>query len=154
MSGASHQTANLPNCHPPDYTKACLSILAPSPVLVCENEDIDNGAILPSPTCSKNFCGRYLKNGNSTAGSSAFLAALAVKNLKAPSVNNFICGGSLINRRYVVSAATCHDEMNSPIVEVRIGGFALLNRFGENFSLGHCFLFLAVKNRKSIQTKT
>ena len=114
------------------YSSYILGILT-KPVF-CENENTEDGSILPSPACSKNFCGRNIQNSSSAVGSSAFIAVLGVTEKRNEHLVQYICGGALINRRYVVSAATCHDEEKHPIVEVRMGGFTLSKPLGKNSS--------------------
>ncbi len=74
-----------------------------------ENYD---GTILPTPTDLENNCGSALSSGfivggqNAKKGAHPFIAALGYKNTN----NNkdlpiiYACGGSLINRRYIVTA--------------------------------------------------
>ena len=96
-----------------------------APDLKCNDDDPEDGSLLPSPNCVKNVC------STGATSSSAFIALIGVKNRIDPSVINYVCSGSLINRRYVVSAATCYDEAKSPISEVVLGAFKLLNINGK-----------------------
>ena len=97
---------------------------AANPEQPCFNDDSD-GFVLPSPNCNKNGC--------STSGdsSSAFIAVLGSKDDLDTDVVNYVCGGSLITRRHVVSAATCHDPIKAPIIEVRVGLVKLSNLSGK-----------------------
>ena len=56
------------------------------------------------------------------------------KNSKYP---KFFCGGSLINTRYVLTAATCYIPSN-PINLVRLGEFYLNNRDKQDCLDNHC----------------
>jgi len=77
--------------------------------LSTENYD---GTILPTPTDSENTCGSVVTFGSIVGGHDAkkgaypFIAALGYKNTKneedLPII--YACGGSLINRRYIVTA--------------------------------------------------
>jgi hypothetical protein len=80
-----------------------------APDVVNENYD---GTILPTPDDDNNTCGAVVTFGSIVGGVEAkkgaypFIAALGVKNNKNPEKLDvvYICGGSLINRRYIVTA--------------------------------------------------
>jgi len=85
----------------------------PDPIETEPSTENYDGTILPTPTDAINNCGSGVTFGSIVGGHDAkkgaypFIAALGYKNAK----NNanelpiiFACGGSLINRRYVLTA--------------------------------------------------
>ncbi len=82
-----------------------------SPVTEASIENYD-GTILPTANDSINSCGSEVTFGFIVGGHDAkkgaypFIAALGIKNTKNPEKLDmiYICVGSLINRRYVVTA--------------------------------------------------
>jgi len=66
---------------------------------------------------------------NAKPGAYPFIAALGYhrKDKKGKQVTRYACGGTLINRRYVVTAAHCHDDKRptKSIAEVVIGDYDL-----------------------------
>jgi hypothetical protein len=64
------------------------------------------------------FSGFLIGGEDAKRGSYPFVAALGVKDNFGRTV--WACGGALINRRYVVTAAHCHSD-KSPIAAVLLG---------------------------------
>lgn len=125
-------------------------------------------------------CGLSLDTGYIIGGSTAargefpFLALLGYSNPERSSSQKILyrCGGTLLNRKYVVTAAHCHDPTKSSerIVEVVLGehdvaldpdcnnGCALAQRFipnevirHENYGLSSRYFFFLRKNNNLYQ---
>jgi hypothetical protein len=80
---------------------------------------------LPSAGTIGNDCGLQQSRGLNpftVQGRYPFIAAIGIKNREHEDKLIYGCVGSLINRRYVVTAAVCHFG-SSQIVEVLLGEF-------------------------------
>ena len=93
------------------------------PVVSKPAEDSTQGDWLPDPNkfeCATNLNSEFIVNGiDAKVGQFPFMALLGYRR---PGVNKilYLCGGTLINRRYVVTAAHCHTSRQQ-IFEVVLG---------------------------------
>ncbi len=95
---------------------------------VVGTDEVYNSTVLPIAGVIGNDCGLALTDGlaetnvirgQAKQGAYPFIVAIG-HNLK--DTIRYSCVGSLINRRYVLTAAQCHSEPN-PIVEVLLGEY-------------------------------
>jgi hypothetical protein len=96
-----------------------------------DTDEFYNGTVLPIAGSIGNDCGLALTDGlvetnvirgQAKQGAYPFIAAIGQNQTKFPEKTVYGCVGSLINRRYVLTAANCHTK-NNPIIEVLLGEY-------------------------------
>ncbi|XP_044272428.1 phenoloxidase-activating factor 3-like [Tribolium madens] len=123
-----------PHLIPKMKQNLCGFVNRETPKVCCRNLDRDmifggdflttheNFHLLPMDNCGPiSHSTRIMEGGVATRGEFPWMALIAYKTGDSPEDEDFKCGGSLINERYVLTAAHCLDEAS--ILGIRLGEY-------------------------------
>ncbi|XP_063907843.1 serine protease grass-like [Zophobas morio] len=105
-------------------------ICCPSGLIIIDNEKLEDSIVFPDVSTHRNFrllpknCGHFdadnkIVNGEKTGlFEFPWMALLSYRTRNGP---QFKCGGTIINQKYILTAAHCLANLKTPLIGVRVG---------------------------------